>query len=399
MGIELDAHQIEAINQLKNGNILCGQVGSGKSRCALTYYFCRECQGSIRINGKGRYSKMKKPRDLYIITTAHKRDTHEWEGECIPFLLDKTVKVDSWNNIKKYVNVRDAFFIFDEQRVIGYGTWARSFIKIAHKNRWILLSATPGDVWMDYVAVFIANRFFKNKTEFVNRHVIFKRFSRYPNQVERYLAEDVLEQYRNKILVDIHYIKPAVSNDVFVNVKYDKALYKDVNKTRWNIYKNRPVRNIAELCFVLRKVINSDPSRGLAVETIVHEKKKVIIFYQYDYELEILKALSYGRGVKIAEWNGHKHESIPKSNRWVYLVQYTAGAEGWNCVETDTIIFYSQQYSYKTKVQAAGRIDRRNTPFKELYYYHLMSRSPIDLAIKRALNNKKDFNEKRFIKK
>ena len=99
----------------------------------------------------------------------------------------------------------------------------------------------------------------------------------------------------------------------------------------------------------------------------------------------------------IAEWNGHNHEDIPKTSTWVYIVQYTAGAEGWNCIETDTIIFYSQNYSYKVITQSAGRIDRLNTPFTDLNYYHLYSMSPIDLAIKKAFDCKKDFNEKRFI--
>ena len=147
----------------------------------------------------------------------------------------------------------------------------------------------------------------------------------------------------------------------------------------------------------MRKVINSDPSRIEAILSLVNEHPKVIIFYNYDYELEILKGIYYGEDFKIAEWNGHKHELIPISNKWVYLVQYTAGAEGWNCIETDTIIFYSLNYSYKIMVQSAGRIDRMNTPFTDLYYYKLKSSAPIDIAIARALSKKQNFNENRFV--
>ena len=112
---KLDEGQIKALKQLRNGNILCGGVGSGKSRTGLAYYFCKVCGG--KINGKAHgldhdQIPMTKPIDLYIITTAKKRDQHEWEWELSDFLLstksennyykDKIkVVVDSWNNIGK----------------------------------------------------------------------------------------------------------------------------------------------------------------------------------------------------------------------------------------------------------------------------------------------------------
>jgi hypothetical protein len=131
---------------------------------------------------------------------------------------------------------------------------------------------------------------------------------------------------------------------------------------------------------------------------IFEKHPRIIVFYNFDYELDILKHIYYGENVEIAEWNGHAHQPVPKGEKWVYLVQYTAGCEGWNCITTDTIIFYSQNYSYKVMAQASGRIDRLNTPYTDLYYYHLKSRSGIDLAISRALTEKKKFNERKFTK-
>ena len=390
-------YQMEAVNKLRNGNILCGGVGSGKSRTALFYYF-KEQGGWVDKNG---YSPMKNPKKLHIITTARKRDTLEWEGELAPFLIDpKDVVIDSWNNIGKYKEVINAFFIFDEQRVVGSGQWVKSFLKIARGNNWILLSATPGDCWSDYIPVFIANGFYKNRSEFIREHIIYKPFSKFP-QIDRYVNTGRLIRLRSRILVDMDFDRQTVSHHEDVYCTYDISTYKDVMRNRWDIYRNEPITNASGLCYILRRVVNEDESRQVALLDIVADHPRVIVFYNFDYERDILKSLAYindGDCLDVAEWSGHAHQPVPDSEKWVYLVQYTAGCEGWNCIKTDTIVFYSQNYSHKTMEQASGRIDRLNTPYKDLYYYHIKSRSGIDLAISKALNQKKNFNENKFAK-
>ena len=402
-------YQMDAVNKMKNGCILNGGVGSGKSRTALYYYF-KEQGGSIDPI----FMPMKiRPKDLIIITTARKRDTLEWEGELANFLMSTDEKqykrygnhiyVDSWNNIKKYADITGAFFIFDEQRVVGSGAWVKAFLKITKSNDWILLSATPGDTWSDYIPVFLANGFYKNKTEFGREHIIYSRFTKYP-KIDRYINTGRLIHERNSILVDMDFKRQTIAHHEDVYVNYDKFKFRDVMKMRWNPYTNEPIKQASELCYCLRRIVNEDESRQIALAEILEKHPKVIIFYNFDYELEILRQMSYIVGLEaeneyeIAEWNGHKHQEIPKGDHWVYLVQYTAGAEGWNCVTTDTIIFYSLNYSYKILSQACGRIDRLNTPYTDLYYYHLKSRSGIDLAISRALDDKKTFNETKYIK-
>ena len=399
MAVELYENQIKAVDMLKSGSILCGGVGSGKSRTALAFYFLKICGGEIKINGMGDFKEMTNPINLYIITTAKKRDTLEWERECAPFMLSSKpelsisgvkVTVDSWNNLSKYKHAEHSFFIFDEQRLVGSGKWVKSFLKISRLNKWILLSATPGDTWTDYIPVFIANKFYKNRTEFLREHAVYNRFTKYP-QIETFIGTGKLLRFRNQITKIMQYKKSTKPHDKIIITEYDKEIFNTVFKKRWNIFKNKPVKAAGELCYLLRKIVNSDQSRLEAVKKIIAEHPKVIIFYNFDYELEMLRTIG-----KVAEWNGHKHEEVPKGNKWVYLVQYTAGAEGWNCITTDTIIFFSQNYSYKIMVQAAGRIDRLNTPFIDLYYYHLRSNSAIDLAITKAIGKKKAFNTIKF---
>lgn len=400
-GISLYDYQLDAVWRMKNGCILCGGVGSGKSRTSLAYYY-QEQGGKL---GTKSYVDMQNPRDLYIITTARKRDTKEWEGELVPFLLTTNpdvayyknkVVVDSWNNVGKYKDVYGAFFIFDEQRVVGSGAWVKAFLNIARKNKWILLSATPGDTWSDYIPVFVANGFYKNKTEFTREHIVYRWINKTYPKIDHYVDTGKLIRHRNDILVTMDFNRVTVAHHEDVFCSYDISKYKDASKNRWDPYKDEPIINAAGLCYVWRKIVNTDESRQVALLELFEKHPKMIVFYNFDYELDILREVFSNVGCVVGEWNGHLHQPVPTSKQWVYLVQYTSGAEGWNCITTDTIVFYSQNYSYKVMQQAAGRIDRLNTKYIDLYYYHLKSRSGIDLAISRALSQKKNFNEGKY---
>lgn len=395
-------YQQQAVEKMHNGCILCGDVGSGKSRTSLAYYF-KEQGGDIYSED---YTPMKEPRDLYIITTARKRDTFEWESELAPFLLssdeelnyyNNKVVIDSWNNVYKYIDRYGAFFIFDEQRVVGGGSWVKAFLKIAVKNRWILLSATPGDRWTDYIPVFVANGFYKNKTEFRTRHIVYNQYiTKYP-KIDHYVDVGTLHRHRAEILVRMKDQRTTKRHHRVILTGYDVDNYNMILKDRWNIYDEEPIKEASKMCHLLRRVCNEDPSRIVELTKLIEDNNKTIIFYNFNYELDLIKATLDNMMVPYAEWNGQKHEPIPTGDNWAYLVQYTAGAEGWNCIETNVLILYSQNYSYRTTHQAEGRIDRINTPFRDLYFYTLRSSSSIDLAIARDLQNKGTFNEKAFI--
>ena len=409
MKIEMGTHQVEALDRIRNGCIVHGGTGSGKSRTSLAYYYT-QFGGRIKViddEWVELVGKMHRPKDLYIITTAQKRDKLEWEGEMTPFLLttnpeiavyNHKVVIDSWNNIQKYKAVTGAFFIFDEQRVVGSGAWVKAFLKIAKANQWILLSATPGDTWSDYIPVFIANGFYRTRTEFKEQHIVYKPFTKFP-QIDRYVNTGRLIRLRNKILVDMDFERETTQHHEFIFTEYDRSAYRDILKLRWNPFADKPIETPGEFCQCLQRMVSDTESRQLAMLELFEQHPKLIVFYNFDYEREILLNLGYGADVEIAEWSGHKHQPVPESDRWVYLVQYNAGAEGWNCIKTDTIVFYSENYSYKMMEQAAGRIDRMNTKYRDLYYYHLTSRSSIELAVRRALNEKKQFNEQRFVGK
>lgn len=387
--MELMEHQLEAIERLGNGKILYGGVGSGKSAAVLGYYM-----------------KAEKPRHIFVITTAKKRDSLDWEREAANFGISTCdgmdskslagfIEIDSWNNLWKYTDVQDAFFIFDEQRLVGHGAWVKSFLKIAQKNHWVLLSATPGDSWMDYAPVFVANGFYRNLTDFKRKHVLYEPFIKYP-KIRGYLNEQKLEVLRNDMLVEMPYLKETTRNLNYIEVGYDKVLWKRVTKDRWNVFEDRPIKDAAELFRMMRKVANTDRSRLETIRFLMRVHPKLVIFYNFNYELELLKTLQ--NDVVLGEWNGHQKDPIPGTDNWVYLVQYTAGAEGWNCTETDAMVLYSLTFSYKNFVQSQGRIDRLNTKFRILYYYILMSNLKVDRGIKEALDNKRDFNWRKFAK-
>ena len=374
---KLRSHQEKALERLKSGKVLVGGVGSGKSFVGASWALKQPNSGGI-----------------VVITTARKRDSLEWVGE---FAMAGSgmegITVDSWNNISKYADARDTVFIFDEQRVVGSGVWVKSFLKIAKHNKWILLSATPGDTWLDYVPLFLANGFYKNKTEFYEDHVVWDRFARYP-RVKRFVAVHRLEKLRRRILVEMPMTRHTVRNRVYVPVRYRVVEYNEIMKKRFDPYKEEPIASAGELCYVLRRCVNQDRDRLDAVRSILKKRSRIIVFYNFDYELDALRELSDTCVVK--EWNGHKHEPVPDGERWVYLVQYASGAEAWNCTVTDTVVFYSLNYSWKVMEQCEGRIDRMNTPYTNLWYYFLESEAAIDQSIKSSLARKKKFNEKTF---
>jgi hypothetical protein len=384
MPLKLMPHQEEVVSKLSNGKILWGGVGSGKSIAALYYYINKELIG-----------------DIYVITTAKKRDSLEWERDAAKFGIGKkpdstvagVMTVDSWNNISKYEEVENAFFIFDEQRLVGSGAWVKSFYKIAKNNPWILLTATPGDNWLDYIPVFVANGFYKNMTQFKQEHVVYAPYSRYP-RVLRYIGETKLERLKQQVLVEMPYKKHTERILEKVEVEYDEQKFKDAANRRWNIFEDAPCKDFGELFRVLRRISSSNVSRLVKINELIDKHGRLIVFYNFNYELDILRSLS--DVATVAEWNGHKKQPIPDTDEWVYLVQYTAGAEGWNCIETNAMVFYSLTYSYKSFEQAQGRIDRLNTPYDQLYYYVLVAKSWTDMAILKKLDEKKDFNEREF---
>lgn len=408
--VDLGLHQFDAVREMHNGCVLRGGVGTGKSRASLFYFYTRVVQGSVTINGQGAWLPAKRPRDLYIITTAKKRDDSlkrdlEWAAELIPFGLsaeggsvkgDITVKIDSWNNIANYAEVKDAFFIFDEQRLVGSGAWVKAFLKIAKANQWIILSATPGDNWMDYVPIFVANEFYRNRTEFIRRHVVYNNFSQFP-KIDHYVEVHHLEKLRRKVLVEMPYLSLNTRHQQFVVVDYDKEKFERVFKDRWNVFKDEPIKDVQELFSVMRKLVNTDVDRYAALMRLTEKHPRLIVFYNFNYELDMLRVLGAANNIPFAEWNGHKHEEIPGTERWLYFVQYTAGAEGWNCTLTDAMVFWSLNYSYKINEQSKGRIDRMDSPFKDLYYYIFRSNSPIDNSISKKIALKKNFNEKDFM--
>lgn len=373
----LDDNQRAAVRKLESGSILCGGVGSGKSRTAIAYWL-----------------KKYGTESLYVITTPHKRDTHDWNREIAAFDIHGGYTVDSWNNIEKYTNVQDAFFIFDEQRIVGKGAWAKAFLRIVKSNHWIVLTATPGDTWMDYATIFLAHNFFKNRTDFYTRHVVFSRVARYP-KVERYFDEERLEKLRDSITVNLSCQKKTTRHYQLAKVQIDLTKYRRLVKTRFDEDRNEPFRDAASLVGALRKESNQTMERLYIIRNILEQRRKIIVFYNFDYELDILRKLEQWTTVK--EWNGHKHEPIPEADSYAYLVQYLAGAEGWECFDCDCVVFYSLHYSYKIMEQCCGRVDRRNTIFDDLWYWLVVTNAPIDRHILECLRRKRVFQEQKFV--
>lgn len=391
-------HQRDAIRKISNGNVVVGATGSGKSLVGLVYYYTNILEGSVEP-----FRKPTKSVSLYIITTATKRDSLDWNSECAEFALSTNqeasvngikVVIDSWNNIKKYKDIRGGFFLFDEQKTTGYKRWSKIFIRIAKNNRWILITATPSDRWMDLLSVFIANGFYKNKRDFVNQHVTYNPYVKYPS-ITGYRNVNKLRILKKRIFVIIDYQSPSIIENKVISVDYDVDALTQIEKTEWNPFTDSPIINLSEFASVLRRSLNSHPSRINEAIRIRNTVKKLIVFYNFNFELEILKH-GYS-GIKIGELNGHRHDALPVGSDWVYLVQYNSGNEAWECFTTNHMLFYSLNYSFRIMTQAKGRINRLTSGFNYMYYYYLVSNHWLDKGIQKALNKKRDFNNKEIL--
>lgn len=365
-------HQKLAVRKLHSGAILAGKVGSGKTFTALEFY-------------KEKYIDL----PLIVITTAKKRNDADWETEANLLGLEYPT-VDSWNNISNYEN-RHAFFIFDEQHASGTGKWAKSFIKIAKKNKWIMLSATPGDRWIDFVPVFIANGLVENKTKFNERYVVYNPNTPFP-KIDRYINTFELEAMRHAIVVAMPDKRETVRHKKIVTTEYDRFLYTDVHDNRMSPFTKMPIKNASEYTQVMRKIVSTSPARVLEFKDLVSKFKRSIVFYNYNYELDIILQQLQSLGINTFVYNSKKHDPSPTEGEWCYVVQYSA-AEAWNNISTNRMIFYSPNYSYKVVEQCEGRIDRINTKYKDLYYYTLVSESSIDKSVIKAIKEKRIFNE------
>lgn len=393
--MKLFRDQRDAVDRLRSGSVLFGGVGSGKSVAALAYFHDKVCDGNCEEE-----VAPKKKVPLYIITTAKKRDLKEWDLDLARFgmstddntLIKMPIVIDSWNNIKKYREKKNSFFIFDEQCVTGKGAWVKSFLRIVKLNQWIMLSATPGDKWEDYIPIFIANGFYKNRRDFSDQHLVYDMYAKYP-KVRAYMNVPKLERERKKVLVKMEDRRSTTRKHITVHVDYNKENYGTIVRKRFNPYLGKPVKNVSQYCALQRYAAAKGKYRPNAIADIAKKHKKVIVFYNFDYELEDLLTLRDRLpGYKINQYNGHAHDDLPTGTKWLYLVNYGSGDKGWNCTKTDTLVYYSLPYSYRKFEQAAGRIDRINTPYTTLYYYILISHARIDGKVQLCIRRKQNFN-------
>ena len=382
--IKLLKYQEEAIQKLHSGSVLYGATGSGKSLTGLAYYM--RCWSHL---------------DLYIITTSKKRNAGEWEEEIAKLGCPPPKAIDSWNRLKNYRMVSDAFFLFDEHKVGGHGKWAQSMITIAKKNKWILLTATPGDVWDDYASIFIANEFVKNKTTWNEDFCIFDRISKYP-KIIGYQREDVLKNMRDAVLVPMEYQSEKVPIPYVIPYKVDheEEAYVLARRKSLRHPEMRAFRNTSAMFAYMRMNLPDKESKIQALADVLKKEPKAIIFYNFTPEKYEIENAARQVNIPFFQYNGQIKDNVPDGDTWVYAVQYTAGAEAWNCITCRTVIFYSMNYSYKVMTQAKGRIDRCNSPFDELHYYYFISPDfEIDQEILNALTRKEKFNEEALANK
>lgn len=144
-----------------------------------------------------------------------------------------------------------------------------------------------------------------------------------------------------------------------------------------------------------RQLCNSKDKQQAFIDLINSINDRVVVFYNFDSELDTLKTLVKDR--PIAEVNGHTNtEQIYHDNdNCVLFVQYQAGARGLNLQDGNKIIYYSLTLSSDLFEQSKKRIHRIGTKYP-CFYWILQTKDSVEESIYKSLNRQEDYNEELF---
>ncbi|MBL0992197.1 MAG: DEAD/DEAH box helicase [Escherichia coli] len=415
--MKLFDYQKEAIENFESKPLNLSDVGTGKSYMSIGSYVKSECSKLLIICLAPKVNDFVEDSEIFNLNvTALNKGTKKNKELLSESNLVAISFESSWRltELNKWVD-KDTFIIIDESHKVSVSKskvtkFVMGLSKRAKYN--YLCTATPvsnGKLENWYPQLFISNVFRKPKKEFEQLFVIkqmrqmgsmrFMQITGYRNEhlLEQMIDEASVKYKRDKGYLPEDYVyktkKPAMYN------KLKKSrLYKDDNDLRVELDNSSKLFNSLRQVshgFLngISKQVSKEPFERLDAILETHNNERVVIFYNYKWEAEMLKQLLDKLKRPYGEYNGSVKDLKPFKNNdnGVVLAQYKSASTGINdFVISNVMVFNSMPLSSTEYLQAKGRTDRHGQD-KTPLYYHIVPDTPIEKKIFSVVTNGKDF--------
>lgn len=415
--ITLFDYQKEAIENYKEKSFNLSDTGVGKTVMALGSFIESKCKKLLVICLAPKVVDFAEDGVLMNVDITPLNRGSKKNKELLAESDKVAISFESVWRIPEFLKWvdEDTFIIIDEShKVANTSSKVTKYVmKLSKKAKYTYLcTATPisnGKYEQYYPQLKMLGVYNGTKKEYYNMFVD-ERMTRMGGsqfmQITGYRNIDLLENMVNQCSVNYKRDKPYLPEDYVYKTK-KPAMFNKLKKNRMYKTDNGEVielDNSSKLFNALRcvshgfllginKQVSKEPFERLQAILETHNNERVVIFYNYNIELEMLKQLLSKLKRPTSEYNGARKDLKEFKGKYngVVLAHYKSASTGINdFVISNVMVFNSLPLSSIELTQSKGRIDRQGQGKKPMYYF-IIPDTPVEKKIFEQITNGKDF--------